>query len=44
MERQYERLHPSKKASDTLKTCIKYGVKMLRENGKIPFMVRIKEG
>lgn len=43
MERQYERLHPSKKAADTLRTCIKYGTKMLKENGKIPFMVRIKE-
>ena len=43
MERQYEQLHPNKKESYTLKTCIKYGAKMLRENGKIPFMVRIKE-
>ena len=44
MARQYERIHPNKKASDTLKTCIKYGTKMLKENGKIPFMVKIKEG
>ena len=43
MERQYEQLHPNKKSIYTLKTCIKYGLKMLRENGKIPFMVQIKE-
>jgi hypothetical protein len=44
MARQCERLYPSKKASDALKTCIKYGTKMLKENGEIPFIVRIEEG
>lgn len=43
MERKYEQLHPNKRDTYTLKTCIKDGVKMLRENGKIPFMVRIRE-
>jgi hypothetical protein len=43
MERKYEQLHPNKRDTYTLRTCIKDGVKMLRENGKIPFMVRIRE-
>lgn len=43
MERQYEQLHPNKRDTYILKICIKYGIKMLKENGKIPFMVRIKE-
>lgn len=43
MERKYEQLHPNKRETSTLRTCIKYGKKMLKENGKIPFMVKIKE-
>ena len=43
MERKYEQLHPNKRDTYALKTCIRDGVKMLRENGKIPFMVRIRE-